>query len=166
MAARSRNPLGCVWGRFIAYPVDDAYGNVFCSCCRSGSNSSEFRFEHPAACAENQKEPHSKRVKSRVCDTFQTFPRVSGKANKNFAGGERGGIYPPAENSTNHSEWLVWSGRGTQSRIFAKEHHYRSLWILAPGRAKRDPVRKFLFAFPLTRGSVQQDWSEGMREDA
>ena len=77
---------------------------------------------------------------------------MSGKANKNFAGGERGGIYPTAESSTNHSEWLVWSGRGTQSRIFAKEHHYRSLWILAPGRAKRDPVRKFLFAFPLTRG--------------
>ena len=36
--------------------------------------SSEFRFEHPAACAENQKKPHSKRVKSRVCETSQTFP--------------------------------------------------------------------------------------------
>ena len=32
-----------------------------------------FRFENPAACAENQKEPHSKRVKIRVCDTLQTF---------------------------------------------------------------------------------------------
>ena len=37
------------------------------------SFSEFFRFEHPAACAENQKEPHSKRVKSRVCDTLQTF---------------------------------------------------------------------------------------------
>ena len=27
-----------------------------------GFSSSEFRFEHPAACAENQKKPHSKRA--------------------------------------------------------------------------------------------------------
>ena len=50
---------------------------MFCSCCwplNLYSNRVQFfRFKHPAACAENQKKPHSKRVKSRVCDTFQTF---------------------------------------------------------------------------------------------
>ena len=39
-----------------------------------------------------------------------------------------------------------------QSRIYAKEHHYRSFWILAPGRPKRDPLQNILFAFPPTRG--------------
>ena len=39
-----------------------------------GFSSSEFRFEHPAACAENQKKPHSKGYEKLVCDFFQTFP--------------------------------------------------------------------------------------------
>ena len=40
-----------------------------------GFSSSEFRFEHPAACAENQKKPHSKGVQKVGMRFFSNFPR-------------------------------------------------------------------------------------------
>ena len=39
--------------------------------------------------------------------TVHDYPRVSGKANKNFAGGDLVGVCPPPESSKNCSEWLA-----------------------------------------------------------
>ena len=61
-------------------PVEGVWKHPSCSVrvagqYGSGFSSSKFfqSSSGSAACAENQKEPHSKRVKSRVCDNFQTF---------------------------------------------------------------------------------------------
>ena len=68
--ARSRAPPGCV-------TLSKSVWKRFCSCCWPlkviGFSSSESRFEHPTICSENQKYPHSKRLKSRVCDICKLF---------------------------------------------------------------------------------------------
>ena len=53
---------------------------------------------------------HIGRVQQRVeglSSHPDTLPRVSGKANKNFAGGDLVGVCPLPESSKNCSEWLA-----------------------------------------------------------